>query len=256
MRCTALRAELRASLRAGLRAGLRARLRASLRASLRTGLCASLRAILRGSLGAWLARLPGAARWQSGQRASLRAARQFMEKHTTWLEDARAASPLAPVVDSSMFSFRGVPHRLVFTGESPRKVTRDAGVITVGGPRDMAPKRLMSWLKTEARAQLRRCADHHASQLGVGFDRLAIGDMRSRWGSCSSAKTLKFNWRLIMAADEVLDYVVAHEVAHLLEMNHSPRFWAQVEKLRPDYTTQRKRLRGTEGQALMAVRFE
>ncbi|WP_417464114.1 M48 family metallopeptidase [Kordiimonas sp.] len=191
------------------------------------------------------------------KRASLRAARKFMEKHTGWLEDARAALPRAPtLMDGTMFSFRGVPHRLVFTGESPRKVTREGGTITIGGPRDMAPKRLMSWLKSEARAQLKRCADHHAEMLGVSFDRLAVGDMRSRWGSCSSAGTLKFNWRLIMTADEVLDYVAAHEVAHLREMNHSPRFWAHVEKLRPDYRAQRKRLKGAEGQALMAVRFE
>ncbi|WP_417459619.1 M48 family metallopeptidase [Kordiimonas sp.] len=191
------------------------------------------------------------------KRASLRAARKFMEKHTSWLEDARAALPTAPLVmDGTFFSFRGVPHRLEFTDMSPRKVTQGDGVITVGGPRDMAPKRLMSWLKSEARAQLRRCADHHAEALGITFDRLAIGDMRSRWGSCSSARTLKFNWRLIMAADEVLDYVVAHEVAHLLEMNHSPRFWAHVGQLRPDYKIQRKRLKGAEGQALMAVRFE
>lgn len=190
------------------------------------------------------------------KRTSLRAARQFMEKHTAWLEDTRAALPTAPsVADGAYFSFRGVPHRLEFTGVSPRTVVQGDGVITIGGPKDMAPKRLMSWLKLEARAQLRRCADHHASQLGVSFDRLAIGDMRSRWGSCSSARTLKFSWRLIMAADEVLDYVVAHEVAHLLEMNHSPQFWAHVEKLRPDYKVQRKRLKGAEGQALMAVRF-
>ena len=71
---------------------------------------------------------------------------------------------------------------------------------------------------------------HHAAQLGVKPSRITVRDTPSRWGSCSSARSLSFSWRLILAPDFVLDYVVAHEVAHLREMNHSPRFWAHVQK--------------------------
>src|SRR5204863_4110369 len=72
---------------------------------------------------------------------------------------------------------------------------------------------------------------HHAGKLGVKPSRITVRDTASRWGSCSSARSLSFSWRLILAPDFVLDYVVAHEVAHLKEMNHSPRFWAHVKSL-------------------------
>jgi predicted metal-dependent hydrolase len=79
--------------------------------------------------------------------------------------------------------------------------------------------------------------------LGLPFGRVTLRDTRSRWGSCTSAGDLMFSWRLIMAPSAVLDYVVAHEVAHLAEMNHSDRFWAQVERLFPDHAAPRAWLR-------------
>ncbi|WP_262692207.1 M48 family metallopeptidase [Kordiimonas aestuarii] len=191
------------------------------------------------------------------KRTSIRAASRFIAEHTGWLEKTRAAMPVAEqVTDGYTIHYRGQPCALVFSGQAPRKVAVGDGTIVVGGPVDLAPKRLLNWLKTEARQQLDLCASHHAATLGVSYARIGIGDMRSRWGSCSSARTLKFNWRLIMAPDDVLDYVAAHEVAHLLEMNHSPRFWAHVMKCCPEFDRQRKWLRTGPGQALMKVRFD
>jgi len=86
-------------------------------------------------------------------------------------------------------------------------------------------------------------ADYYAQQLGVTYDRIRIANQKTRWGSCSSKGTLSFNWRLMLAPPKVLEYVVVHEVCHLKEMNHSPRFWKLVEKFMPDYKEYKKWLK-------------
>jgi predicted metal-dependent hydrolase len=94
-------------------------------------------------------------------------------------------------------------------------------------------------------------ARHEASALDVAFTRIAVRDQRTRWGSCSTSGTLSFNWRLALAPAEVLDYIVVHEVCHLREHNHGPRFWALVAERRPGYETQVAWLR-THGHELQA----
>jgi predicted metal-dependent hydrolase len=96
-------------------------------------------------------------------------------------------------------------------------------------------------------------AEREAERLGVGFRRVVVRDQRSRWGSCSANETLSFNWRLVLAPPDVLDYVVAHEVCHLRECNHSERFWALLESIRPRYREQRDWL-GRHGWELLAYR--
>ena len=81
---------------------------------------------------------------------------------------------------------------------------------------------------------------HWAPRLGVTFGRVKVKDQKSRWASCSREGTLNFNWRLTLASSEILDYVVIHELAHRLEMNHSRRFWAHVQKHCPDYKVHRR----------------
>jgi predicted metal-dependent hydrolase len=89
--------------------------------------------------------------------------------------------------------------------------------------------------RIEARARISLLAQSEAAALGVTFSRLTMRNQRSRWGSCSSTGALSFNWRLVLAPHDVLDYVVVHEVCHLVELNHGPAFWRLVEKRRPDY---------------------
>jgi len=110
-------------------------------------------------------------------------------------------------------------------------------------------------LKSMAREALVARCDHHGARLGRSFGRITLRDTRSRWGSCSTRGDLMFSWRLIMAPPEVLDYVAAHEVAHLAEMNHSPAFWAACEDLCPAYQAPRRWLRA-HGAALQAWRFD
>jgi predicted metal-dependent hydrolase len=94
--------------------------------------------------------------------------------------------------------------------------------------------------RRRARAAVTRIAEAEAPRLGVCFARIAIRDQRTRWGSCSSRGTLSFNWRLVLAPHDVLDYVVAHELCHLREPNHSARFWRLLENTRPGHREQRR----------------
>ncbi|QYX57317.1 M48 family metallopeptidase [Roseovarius sp. SCSIO 43702] len=138
---------------------------------------------------------------------------------------------------------------------SGRKVAIGADTIEVPGPPDRAGVRLAAWLRTLARERLADASDRHAAALGRGYVGLTLRDSKSRWGSCSSRGGLNYSWRLILAPPEVLDYVAAHEVAHLAEMNHSRAFWAHVARLCPDYERPRGWLRA-HGAGLHRYRFE
>ena len=129
-----------------------------------------------------------------------------------------------------------------------------ADSLVVPGEADRAGLRAAAFLKLLARDRLALACDRHARALGRPYAALALRDTRSRWGSCSAAGVLMFNWRLVMAPPEVLDYVAAHEVAHLAEMNHSPAYWAVVGRLLPGYAPLRRWLK-TEGNTLHGWRF-
>ncbi|MEJ2000892.1 MAG: SprT family zinc-dependent metalloprotease [Maritimibacter sp.] len=121
---------------------------------------------------------------------------------------------------------------------SPRLT--EAGIEVPARDPERTPARLAAFLKLEARSALAEAVEHYADALGVTHGKITLRDTRSRWGSCSSTGDLMFSWRLIMAPPEVLDYVVAHEVAHLIEMNHSRAFWAVVAQVCPDYKAPRQ----------------
>jgi len=160
----------------------------------------------------------------------------FLDSRKDWIqEQVQAHPPAEKLISGASLSFRGRDYQLDFTDTPPRRVALDGDTLRIGGPADMAPKRLLSWMKKEARATIQPQAEQLADQLGKPVGKIGIGDQRSRWGSCSARGSLRFNWRLIMAPDPVLTYVVAHEVSHLKELNHSPRFWAHVESLMPGY---------------------
>lgn len=188
-------------------------------------------------------------------RGSHAQAKRFALSKAEWMQSCLAGRSADRLVDGAVISFLGHPHRLVFSGEKTRSIIRSDGVLKIGGPSDLAPSRLKRFLIAEAKARLTPLVHTHAKTLGATAAKVRYGDMRSRWGSCSSARTVKLNWRLVMAPQDVQNYVVAHEVAHLLEMNHSDRFWAHVEGLVPDWRLKRQWLRH-EGARLMAYDFE
>ena len=116
-----------------------------------------------------------------------------------------------------------------------RVPVRRNGTLLVGGPRDQVEARVRAWLRETARAEILLRAQRDARRVGRAIAGLRIADPRSRWGSCSPGGVLSFSWRLILAPRAVLDYVVAHESAHLRYLSHGPRFWTLVRRLDPDY---------------------
>lgn len=150
----------------------------------------------------------------------------------------------------TVLPIEGVPCRVVSAPK--RQIIMGVGEIAV--PDGRIGPRLQSWLRTLARDRLVAASDHYAERLGKEYMRITLRDTRSRWGSCSSAQALMFSWRLILASPDVLRYVAAHEVAHLAEMNHSPAFWANVERIYGDYTAPRRWLR-QNGSELHRYRF-
>ena len=163
----------------------------------------------------------------------------FARKEKDWIAGRLADVPEPVSLDvGSTVMFKGVEFA-IRSGEgrgAPVWIDRDAirPTIRVGGRQEHASRRLLDWLKREARKKIDERVAEHAAVLGVRPKRITIRDTSSRWGSCSSARSLSFSWRLILAPPAVLDYVVAHEVAHLRELNHKPRFWRLVEMLVPE----------------------
>lgn len=117
------------------------------------------------------------------------------------------------------------------------------GEILVPADPEKMGLRVQALLKLKARDALAAASDHYAKELGETYQRLSLRDTRSRWGSCSSERVLMYSWRLIMAPVDVLNYVAAHEVSHLVEMNHSAAFWSVVAELMPDFEVHRRWLR-------------
>lgn len=159
----------------------------------------------------------------------------FLQRQRHWLAARlnRAPVPVA-FVDGAEVPLRGVPHIIEATGALRGKVEVENGkLLTPGSPEHMA-RRLTDWLKLEARADLTERSHFHAARLGVKVRTINLKAQATRWGSCSTRGNLNYNWRLILAPGFVLDYVAAHEVAHLREMNHSPAFWAHVAETLPD----------------------
>lgn len=105
-------------------------------------------------------------------------------------------------------------------------------------------------LKLQARRVLTEKSDYYKSLLGVDYQRIRIGSQRTRWGSCSTRGTISYNWHLILMPERIMDYVVVHELCHLLEMNHSKRFWKKVGEVLPDYENRRKWLKENGNQYL------
>lgn len=174
------------------------------------------------------------------KRASLHHGQDFAMRQVDWIADRLETMPApVPFARGRIIPLRGVPHRLVWRGM--RGLTRVeppvpglVRVIGVYGPEEHFSRRVLDFLKREAKKDLEPAARRYAEALKVPLGRISIKDTISRWGSCSAKGDLAFSWRLILAPPFVLDYLAAHEVAHRREMNHSDRFWRLVQKLCPE----------------------
>jgi len=172
-------------------------------------------------------------------RASLKSAREFAERHSAWIGVRLRRLP-RPVAFEHLAStpLRGVDHLIVHRPGARGVVWVEKGergpLLCVAGERPHVARRVADFLKREAVKDIEAAVARHARTIGVRPKRIAVRDTVSRWGSCSSAGRLSFSWRLILAPPYVLDYLAAHEVAHMVHMNHSPKFWAVVSRTSPD----------------------
>jgi predicted metal-dependent hydrolase len=177
----------------------------------------------------------------------------FARSKSDWIRRTlETASPPAALRFGASLPIAGTLRRIdPAPGRVP--VLTDTTIALPGGEADI-PRRLAHLLRLRARDALAAACDRHAAAVGRRYTALVLRDTRSRWGSCSAEGRLMFSWRLAMAPPAVLDYVAAHEVAHLVRMDHSPAFWRVVADLCPDHARLRAWLR-RDGSALMAFRF-
>lgn len=166
---------------------------------------------------------------------------RFLQDKRGWIVARLAALPSpVPFVEGASVPVLGAPHRIRRSLDpTAAPVTIADGEIRVRGDPSHIGRRVRDHLTAFARSELTRRARPLAARIGHRVARICVRDTRSRWGSCSSRGNLSFSWRLIFAPAPVIDYVVTHEVAHLAEMNHGPRFWRLVESLMPDYAASR-----------------
>jgi predicted metal-dependent hydrolase len=188
------------------------------------------------------------------ERAPLGPALAFLDSRRAWIADRLAhAAPSIPFAEGAVIPILGRNRTLracakPAPGRRPFHLDEDE-LVVAGRPEHIA-RRTRDGMMALAREELKARVLALAPQVGHAAPPVTIGDPRSRWGSCSSRGTLRFSWRLVLAPVPVIDYVVAHEVAHLQHLNHSPAFWALVAELCPDFAAQRAWLR-RHGQALM-----
>ncbi|HLI10995.1 MAG TPA: SprT family zinc-dependent metalloprotease [Alphaproteobacteria bacterium] len=176
--------------------------------------------------------------------ASLGEGLRFAEEKSGWLLTQLAVRPpRVPFAPGAVVPYRGVDHLIHHRPEARGGVWREDGVICVSGASEFLSRRVKDWLKREALALLSERAQATAARLNRRVARVSLRDTTSRWGSCSTNGVIHFSWRLVLAPDWVLDYVVAHEIAHLVHPNHGQRFWRLVATLTPEVNAPRDWLR-------------
>jgi len=180
-------------------------------------------------------------------RAPWREIEGFLREKRRWILaklDDWASAPKPPLLlgmsGESLLLF-GAPH-ILEVREGTRRVIHERGRLLVSAPRWRALETLVRWLKLRALESLEPRVAHFAARLGVGAPALKLSNARTQWGVCVERGPIRLSWRLVHLDPLLADYVVAHEVAHLVELNHSRRFWARVESLYPDWRAAREQL--------------
>lgn len=173
------------------------------------------------------------------RRASINKAIAFATEYRDWIDRHATAIPdTIPLTHGTVLPVMGADRRIDITIDPAIKrttVTLGDDVLTVHTNKDDPSGRIVRFLKALARDEITRLAHDKAALIDRTPSAIRIGDTSSRWGSCSADGALSFSWRLILAPATAMDYVVAHEVAHLIHMNHKTRFWSLCEKLSTDF---------------------
>jgi predicted metal-dependent hydrolase len=173
-------------------------------------------------------------------RGSLREAKEFAQRHGGWIAARLHRLPqAAPFAHGAIVPLRGVEHRIAHRSGVRGTVWIESAeggepLLCVAGEAPHLDRRVNDFLRREAQRDLEIASRRAAEMLGVTIGRISVRDQSSRWGSCSTTGVLSYSWRLILAPTYVLEYLTVHEVAHLVEMNHSARFWRLVHRVCPD----------------------
>ena len=185
-------------------------------------------------------------------RTSDRYISRFLQESAPWvlrkLETWESRKPKPRLwQDGELIDYLGRQLRLVLAaGDYPLVQLQDSDILALSLPdpftADTVRAALVNWYRRHAQAHFRARVGHYSGQLGVEAPRVFVSNARTRWGSCNANREVRLSWRLMQAASPVVDYVVAHELAHLKQMNHSARFWSVVQRLCPDYASARAEL--------------
>ena len=164
--------------------------------------------------------------------ASTAQALRFAQSKSGWLAEHFAkALPPVPIINGTEIAFAGDSHIIRWSPEYSRLPLKTYDEIRVGGPENRIESRVINWMKEQARTIYADDLRVYCERAGVDMPALSIGDARRRWGSCSGRQAIRLNWRLVMAPPLVRRSVVAHEAAHLRHMNHSPDFYALLDRI-------------------------
>ncbi|MDB5534767.1 MAG: hypothetical protein JWO28_3082 [Hyphomicrobiales bacterium] len=179
------------------------------------------------------------------RRASITDARDFAEKHAAWIGERLQKLPQpVPFEHGGIIPLRGIAHIILHKPDARGTVWIEAYTphnsdgpllaLCVAGRKEHVARRVVDYLRAQAMADLKVAVKVHAAQINMTPSKIAIRDSKTRWGSCSAAGALNFSWRIILAPAFVLDYLAAHEVAHLVHLNHSEKFWTLTRRLYRD----------------------
>ena len=190
------------------------------------------------------------------KRFSDRSVNDLINKRSSWIRKKIATQQQTPApkakewVNGETFTYLGRNYRLKLTTDTDVTKLKNGYLCVPHQPelpqqeRNTAVKAsLTDWYFTQANKKLQQKTDHYAHILGVQPTAMRVKNYKARWGSCSATGDISYNWRIIMAPHRVVDYVVVHELAHLVEHNHSPNYWKHVENVIPDCRTQREWLK-------------
>jgi hypothetical protein len=163
---------------------------------------------------------------------------RFLEKHSPWVRRkllAARRNPPPRFAAGEEFYYLGVPYPLIFGDSGSHSIKFSGAFIVAEELSAKAEELLTGWLWRQALKHIQERTGELAARHSLRYRQLSLNNAGTNWGSCSSRGHLRFNWRLIQCPPEIIDYIIIHELAHLVEMNHSPHYWALVETMYPNY---------------------
>ncbi|MDD5728723.1 MAG: SprT family zinc-dependent metalloprotease [Victivallales bacterium] len=170
----------------------------------------------------------------------------WIERHRCKLRQHQADTPKHSFISGDSFYFLGEKYGLELKSDAAREITLEGNFHCAPANAEVIRKRLRRWYRKEAYFYLTEHLNTYAEKYALPYNELKINSASRRWGSCSAAGNINFPWRIMMCPENIIDYIIVHEMAHLKHLNHSPRFWREVEKLCPTWRDKRKWLYANE----------